>query len=208
MKTFLPLLLTLLATDPASPAGARALLAKVREVYTSSPSVSATFVQTYAPAGFAETSPETGTLVLQAPNLVRFQYDGKDGKLFTFDGGTARQYVAADKQMVVKSLTAEERGRLPLLFLETTESLLARYTATATPADNGLTALVLAPAAGGEPKRIELTVAADGEVKRLRIEDGSGNRTTFTFTGKTGGRARPATDFALVPPKGTRLITE
>ncbi len=208
MKTFLPLLLTLLATDPPSPAGARALLAKVREAYTSSPSVSATFVQTYAPAGFSETSPETGTLVLQVPNLVRFQYDGKDGKLFTFDGGTARQYVAADKQMVVKSLTAEERSRLPLLFLETTDALLARYTATSTARDNGLADLVLAPAAGGEPKRIELTVTADGEVKRLRIEDGSGNRTTFTFTGKTGGRARPATDFALVPPKGTRLITE
>src|SRR5450755_1712420 len=55
------------------------LLAKIHKAYTTNPSYTSTFVQIYAPAGFAATSPETGKLTLQAPDQVRFDYDGGDG---------------------------------------------------------------------------------------------------------------------------------
>ena len=92
------------------------LLAKIHKAYTTSPSYTSTFVQIYAPAGFAATSPETGRLTLQAPDQVRFDYDGADGKVFTFDGKAARQYVAADRQMVVRTLGPEDRARLRFCF--------------------------------------------------------------------------------------------
>ena len=85
--------------------GPETLLAAIRKNYAASPSVNVTFVQQYAPAGFGDTAPETGRLILQAPASLRFEYDGSEGKLFTFDGKSARQYVAADRQMVVKALT-------------------------------------------------------------------------------------------------------
>ncbi len=88
-------------------------------------------MQTYAPSGFAETAPETGRLILQAPDRVRFDYDGPEGKVFTFDGKAGRQFVAADRQLVVRTLSPAEIARLPLVFLESTESLLARYAAGA-----------------------------------------------------------------------------
>jgi outer membrane lipoprotein carrier protein len=187
---------------------ARTVLASVRTAYSSSPSVSCTFVQTYAPSGFAETAPETGRLILQAPDRVRFDYDGPEGKVFTFDGKAGRQYVPADRQLVVRTLSSAEIARLPLVFLESTESLLARYAARAAGKDAGLTELTLTPRAGGDPKSVTLLAAASGEVKRLVLVDAAGNRTTFTFTQKMPGPKRPDSDFALVPPEGTRILSE
>ena len=167
----------------AAPIDAHATLASIRKAYSSSPSVSSTFVQTYAPAGFAETSPETGRLILQAPDRVRFDYDGPEGKGFTFDG-------------------------LPLVFLESPEALLARYAARAVATDTGLTELTLTPRAGGDPKSLTLLAAPSGDVKRLVLVDAAGNRTTFTFTQKMSGPKRPDTDFVLVPPEGTKILSE
>jgi outer membrane lipoprotein carrier protein len=191
-----------------APVDAHATLTSIRKAYSSSPSVSCTFVQTYAPAGFAETAPETGRLILQAPDRVRFDYDGPEGKVFTFDGKAGRQFVAADRQLVVRTLRPEERARLPLVFLESPESLLARYAARAAARDAGLTELTLTPRAGGDPKSVTLLAAASGEVKRLLLVDAAGNRTTFTFTQKMPGPKRPDSDFALVPPEGTKILSE
>lgn len=185
---------------------ARPVLAKVSRAYTSSPSVSLTFVQQYAPAGFADTTPETGRLVLQAPDRLRFEYDGSEGKVFTFDGTAGRQYVAADRQMVVRTLTSEERQRLPLLFLEAPDRVLERFSATAAGTANGLVEVTLVPKTGDEPRKVSLTATAEGEVKRLVILDREGNRTTFTFTRREAGPRRPASDFTLVPPKGTKVV--
>ena len=197
------------STQPAAASlDARAVLASVRKAYSSSPSVLSTFVQTYAPAGFAESSPETGRLLLQAPDSVRFDYDGPEGKVFTFDGKAGRQFVAADRQLVVRTLRPEERARLPLLFLESPESLLARFAARVTARDAGLVELVLTPRAGADPKSVTLLAAASGEVKRLVLVDAAGNRTTFTFTQKMPGPRRPVSDFALVPPEGTKILSE
>lgn len=200
------------AATPTPPAAAsldaRAVLASVRKAYSSSPSVSCTFVQTYAPAGFAETAPETGRLVLQAPDRVRFDYDGPEGKVFTFDGKAARQYVAADRQLVVRTLRPEERARLPLVFLESPEALLARYAARAAPTDTGLVELTLTARAGADPKSLTLLAAATGDVKRLILVDAAGNRTAFTFTQKMSGPKLPDSDFALAPPAGTKVLSE
>jgi outer membrane lipoprotein-sorting protein len=187
---------------------AAALLAKVKDAYTAAPSVSLTFVQTYTPAGFPATTPETGRVALQAPDQVRFDYDGKEGKVFTFDGASARQYVAADKQLVVKTLGPSERGRLPIVFLESPERLLERYDAAVAPKQNGLWEVVLTPKTAGDPKSLSLLVNGEGDVKRLTIVDAGGNQTTFTFTLKTPGRKRPAADFTLAPPPGTNVIAE
>jgi outer membrane lipoprotein-sorting protein len=196
----LPLLLA--ALDPA------AVLSSVRRAYTASPSFTARFVQSYVPAGFAPASPETGSVTMAAPDRIRFDYDGKEGKLFTFDGTAARQYVAADRQLVVRTLTPDEKERLPLIFFESPEALLRRFTASAVAVESGLTEVTLTPRSGGEPAKLELAVAASGEVRRLVITDLAGNRTTFAFTGLVASGRRPAADFAPAPPPGTKVISD
>jgi len=199
------LLILALLTGPGE---TRALLEKVRASYTATPSVSLRFVQTYTPAGFSDTTPEKGRLTLQAPDRIRFEYDGAEGKVFTFDGQSARQYVAADKQILVKTLGAAERARLPILFFEKPESVLERFEVTSKPADGGLTELTLTPRPGADLKSLSLRVAPDGDVKRLVVVDSGGNRTAFDLSERKAGPLRPATDFALVPPPGTRVVTE
>jgi outer membrane lipoprotein carrier protein len=186
-----------------------AILSKIRAAYATTGSVTCTYVQTYAPAGFAATAPETGTLVLQAPDRVRFDYDGPEGKVFTFDGTSGRQYVAADRQMVVRRLAPSDRERLPIVFLESAEVLLSRYDAAEAPAANGLVTITLTPKRPGALKSASLVAqAASGEVKKLVLVDAAGNRTTFTFTEKLSGKKRPDSEFALVPPDGTKILTE
>ncbi len=202
MTLALLLHLLLAAADPAS------VLAAVRKAYTASPSSTSRFVQTYAPAGFPAATPEAGRVTLQAPDSVRFDYDGAEGKTFTFDGKAARQYVAADRQMIVRTLRPEDRAKLPLLFLESPESVLSRFTPTATEAGSGLVELTLDSKTGIEPSRLLLAVDASGEVKRLVVTDAAGNRTTFTFSDRTAGPRRPVSDFALKPPAGTKILAD
>lgn len=206
-------LLALLLLAPALAAGAAepdapALLGAIVSAYHAKPAFQMTFVQSYAPAGFPDAAPETGTLTIQAPASLRFDYDGDEGKVYTFDGRAARQYVAADRQIVLKTLTAAEKSRLPLLFLQPASEVLDRFTAVAKPAGNGLVELTLLPRAEGDLKSVSAVATPAGEVKRLVVLDGEGNRTTFTFTNLSARRKRPATDFALVPPKGTRVVGE
>ena len=187
---------------------APALLRTIVNAYKAKPAFSMTFVQSYAPAGFPDASPETGTLTIQSPASLRFDYDGPEGKVYTFDGRAARQYVAIDKQIVLKTLTGAEKARLPLLFLQPASDVLERFTAVATAAANGLVDLTLTPRSEGDLKSVALLATPSGEVRRLVVLDGEGNRTTFTFTRLAPRGKRPLSDFALVPPKGTRVVGE
>jgi len=213
----LPLLATVLAAAglvaPAPRASAEspdapALLGAIVNAYKAKPAFSMTFVQSYAPAGFPDASPETGTLTIQAPASLRFDYDGTEGKVYTFDGRAARQYVAVDRQIVLKTLTEAEKARLPLLFLQPASDILDRFAAVAKASDGGLVEVALTPRADGDLKSVSVLATAGGEVKRLVVLDGEGNRTTFTFTNLSPRKKRPASDFALVPPKGTRVVGE
>ena len=185
---------------------APALLAAIVRSYTSKPAFRMTFVQSYAPSGFPDATPETGTLTIQAPASLRFEYDGTEGKVYTFDGRTAHQYVAADRQVVRKTLTPSEKERLPLLFLEPPSEVFGRFAAAVARGANGLVELTLTPREAAELRSVAALAMPSGELKRLVVVDGEGNRTTFTFTGLAPAKKRPVSDFTLVPPKGTRVV--
>lgn len=192
---------------PAAP-DAAAVLKAIVGTYTGKPAFKMTFVQGYAPAGFPDVTPETGTLTIQPPDSLRFDYDGAEGKVYTFDGRAARQYVAADRQVVVKTLTPSEKARLPLLFLQPPAEILERFSASAKTADNGLVEVTLTPRGEGDLQSLSALATPSGEVKRLVVVDAEGNKTTFTFTHLAPRAKRPASDYALVPPKGTRVVGE
>jgi outer membrane lipoprotein carrier protein len=209
----LPLLAAALVLATASGAAAEALdapalLRAIVGTYTAGPAFDVTFVQTYAPSGFPDVTPEKGTLTIQAPASLRFDYEGPEGKVYTFDGRAARQYVAADRQIVLKTLTASEKARLPLLFLQPAGEVLERFAAVAKGADGGLVDLTLTPRSEGDLQSLAILATPAGVVRRLVVLDGEGNRTTFTLTNPTPRKKRPASDFALVPPKGTRVVGE
>ena len=75
------------------------------------------FVQIYTPAGFTTARRESGTLWIQTPQRLRFDYEAPEKKVFTYDAGEGRLFTPEDKQLTIQKLAPEERARLPIVFL-------------------------------------------------------------------------------------------
>lgn len=211
MRAFALLLAAALGAAPASPAAlsgeARAALARAKARYAAGAAHAAAFTQIYTPSGFATARRESGVVWIQAPEKLRFDYEAPEKKTFTYDGGEGRFYSPADKQLTVKKLTAEERTRLPIVFLADPDELARGYAIAAEAAEDGGVRLKLTPL----EKRPELawlsaTLAPDGAVRELSYENEAGDRTDFRFEPWRREKLRPDADYRVEGPKGTRTV--
>jgi outer membrane lipoprotein carrier protein len=202
------LLVALLLAPPAAPADAGpAALRAAAAKYGDGAAHAAAFEQTYTPAGFSNARREKGTVWIQAPEQLRFEYSEPDRKTFTYDGREGRFYSPADRQLNVRKLSPEERARLPIVFLTDPSDLARRYEITSEAAADGAQRLVLLPRdPRPELARLELTVASDGTIRGLSYADDAGNKTDFRFDTWRSEKARPAEDYRVTGPKGTRVI--
>jgi len=166
------------------------------------------FVQTYTPSGFAKARRESGSVSIQAPERVRFDYAAPEKKVFTYDAGEGRFFSPADKQLTVRRLSEEEKARLPVVFLRKPQDLAAQYEITVDAGESASEArLLLTPrVARPELAWLRLSIAPDGTVRALSYQDSAGNRTEFRFEGWRRGKARPAADFRITGPPGTRIV--
>ena len=202
------LLVAAAAAAPAAlPPDARAALERVAKTYSDGAAYAAGFAQTYTPAGFASARRESGTVWIQAPQRLRFDYAAPDRKVFTYDAGEGRFYSPEDKQLTVRKLTAEERARLPIVFLSDPDELAREYTIAVEPGASEASRLKLTPRAP-RPELAWLTVAItpDGSIRELAYEDSAGNRTEFRFESWRREKARPGDDYRVTGPPGTRKV--
>lgn len=185
------------------PSEATSLLSKSAAAFSTGSAERSGFTQIYTPAGFTTSKRESGTVWVQAPDRLRFDYAAPEVKVFTYESGEGRFYSPEDKQLTVHKLSAEERARLPLVFLEKPDELARRYTVSL---EAGRT-VVLKPRAGdAELAWLRLAIGESGMVDALSYEDTSGNRTEFRFDGWKAEKARPADDYRVTGPKGTRVV--
>lgn len=188
-------------TPPAS--DAMALLAKAAQTFGTGAANTSAFTQIYTPAGFATSKRESGTVWVQAPERLRFDYAAPDVKVFTYDGGEGRFFSPEDKQLTIHKLSADEKARLPIVFLEKPDELGKKYDIS----QDASGVVVLKPRAGdSELAWLKLSIAPGGSVGTLAYEDISGNRTEFRFDGWKTEKARPAGDYRVTGPKGTREV--
>jgi len=180
-----------------------ALLAKSAAAFSTGVADASAFTQIYTPANFATSKRESGTVWVQAPERLRFDYAAPDVKVFTYDAGEGRFFSPEDKQLTVHKLSADERARLPLVFLEKPDELARRYEISL---EAGRT-VVLKPKAGdSELAWLKLAIGDAGMVDALSYQDTSGNKTEFRFDGWKTEKARPAADYRVTGPKGTRVV--
>ena len=197
------LLLALAAAAPETPSDAQALLAKAAAVYGDGAAHVSPFTQVYTPAGFASAKRESGTVWVQAPQRLRFDYAAPEKKVFTYDAGEGRFFSPEDKQLTIRKLSEDEQARLPLVFLSKPEDLSARYEI----ALDGSGAVLLKPRGpGSDLAWVKLAATPAGTVDALSYEDASGNRTEFRFEGWRTEKARPPADYRITGPKGTRIV--
>ena len=75
------------------------------------------------------------------------------------------------------------------------------------PAAGGASRLLLKPRSPRPDLAwLRVTVAADGTIGNLSYEDASGNRSEFRFETWRKEKARPAADFRITGPPGTRVL--
>ena len=187
-------------------ADAAAELSKAARYFQDGKAHQAEFAQTFTPGGFTRSRKETGTLVVQAPESLRFQYAEPSNKLFTFDGKTARFFTPAEHQMIVRQLSEEDQAQLPLIFLKTPAELSRAYTLAAEPRPEGATLLLTPKSTDAEVSSIRLSLAGSGAPLGLSFQNSAGDRTEFRFTNFRTLPPRDASDFTIRPPAGTRIV--
>lgn len=190
------------------PDRASAALESAVALYSDGASHISPFVQIYTPSGFTTARREAGTVSIQAPQRVRFDYTAPEKKVFTYDTGEGRFFSPDDKQLTVRRLSEDEKARLPVVFLTRPADLGRQYEITVdsgeTPAE---TRLLLTPrVARTELAWLRLAIQNGGSVRELSYQDSAGNRTEFRFEAWKSGKARPAADFRITGPPGTRII--
>lgn len=216
MRIFLPLLLAapaVILTDPQGPVPASlasevsAALARAGSFYSDGAAHEAVFVQIYTPAGFTMARRESGTVWIQAPQRLRFGYTAPEKKIFTYDAGEGRLFTPEDRQLTIQKLSPEQRARLPIVFLSAPSELAREYEISVEAATPGPTRLLFKPRSERpELAWLRLSIGRAGPVEALAYEDTSGNRTEFRFEAWTKRKARPAADYRVSGPAGTRVL--
>jgi outer membrane lipoprotein carrier protein len=169
-------------------------------------SLKAGFTENYAGLGIERT--ESGTLLLEKPARMKWEYSSPPGKIFLLDGKYAWFYAKGDAQ--VQRIPAKELDdlRSPLRFLLGHTQLEKELTGlTLAAAPNGCYTLAGQPR--GQEKRVTrltLTVTAAGAITAMEIEEADGALTRFTFTGEQPDAAIPAETFRFTPPAGVPVV--
>ena len=199
------------AATPAAgsvPDQSSAALDRAVALYSDGAAHTSPFVQIYTPSGFTTARREAGTVSIQAPQRVRFDYTAPEKKTFTYDAGEGRFFSPEDKQLTVRRLSEDEKARLPVVFLTRPADLARQYEISVDSGDSSsATRLLLTPRAPRpELAWLRLAIQKDGSVRELAYQDSAGNRTEFRFEAWKEEKARPASDFRITGPPGTRII--
>jgi outer membrane lipoprotein carrier protein len=205
MIRFLPV--SLLLAVVAIPPPAKTALDRIAGYYGDGPAHAASFTQTYTPAGFASARRESGIVRIQAPQRLRFDYTTPEKKTFTYDGVEGRLLSPEDGQLTIRRLSAQDRARLPVIFLSDPAELDRQYAISVEPNDGGGARLLLTPrTARPDLAWLRVAAAADGSITSLAYEDSSGSRSEFRFESWRKETARPASDYRITGPPGTRIL--
>jgi outer membrane lipoprotein carrier protein len=187
------------------------LAQRVDHHYDSLHALRAKFSENYTGLGMNRT--ESGTLLLQKPGRMRWDYDSPPGKVFLLDGKFGWFYTPGAPQ--VQRVAAKELDdlRSPLRFLlghTELEKELSGLAVTADASGNGN--LVLTGQPKGQEKRVSrvtLSVEpATGAIDAMEIDEIDGAITRFAFTGQQPNAAVPADSFRFTPPQGVPVADE
>ena len=157
-------------------------LSELRLHLAASGDLTATFEQSYVPAGFASGDAERGRLALALPDCLRWDYDDPYPKSYLLCGVRLHAWVRGEPQGQRSIVHAEEETGLDLLLLPVAR-LRERYRAVASIADAGQIEIRLEPVAVDAPLR-DATFLFDPASQRptaLSYRDRDGNLTRFAF---------------------------
>lgn len=155
--------------------------------------LSATFVQTYLPAGFSSGEEETGRLAVALPECLRWDYDEPYPKSFLVCGERVYSWNSEDGDGKKYKVDAEREPGLDLLILKT-EDLRLRYNAALEEDPDGRVVVRLLPVRPND-NVVQADLVLDPKHKNLlslSYRDAEGNQTRFALS-----------DYRVGVPKGS-----
>jgi outer membrane lipoprotein carrier protein len=182
------------------------LAQRVDHQYNSLRSLKAEFTESYE--GLGRTRTESGTLLLQKPGRMRWDYSRPAGKLFLLDGKHAWFYSKGDPQVQRIEAKKLDDLRSPLRFLLGHTQLEKEIDhLSASPAPNGNFSLTGVPHnQENRIQRLTLNVNPEGTINGIEIQETDGAITRFTFTGEQPNTHIPPTTFRFTPPAGVPVV--
>lgn len=202
-------LLAVVLTAPPAAAedAALALARRVDQRQAGVRDLTARFEQRYRSGALGRELVERGTLAIQRPGRMRWEYREPERKTFVSDGRAFYFYVPADRQVVVRQASGE-RG-LTARLLSGEGGLLSQFQVglEASPGP-GLQRLRLVPR---EPdpdvERVYLDLDTQARVVGLELFDAQGNRSRFRFEDLKENVGLREGQFRFEVPAGVEVVT-
>ncbi len=175
----------------AGAADVHAIAQRVDSHYNHLHSLRAAFTESYDGLGISRS--ESGTLYLQKPGRMKWDYTSPAGKIFLLDGKYAWFWSRSAAQVQRIEAKKLDDLRSPLQFLLGHTQLEKEFPGlkAAAATDGGYT---LTGVPNGQQNRIQLVtfhVTAAGAITGIAIEETDGAITRFTFTGEEPNLADP-----------------
>lgn len=193
------------ATSVAAP-DAHTLAQRVDDRYNRLHSLRAEFTESYDGLGISRS--ESGTLFLQKPGRMKWDYSSPAGKIFLLDGKYAWFWSRSAAQVQRIEAKKLDDLRSPLRFLlghTELEKEMADLKASAL--TDGRYTLTGVPK--GQENRIQLVtlhVTPEGAITGISIEETDGAVTRFTFAGEQPNAQIPEGTFRFTPPPGVPVV--
>ncbi|MEW6594194.1 MAG: outer membrane lipoprotein carrier protein LolA [Thermodesulfobacteriota bacterium] len=186
---------------------------RLQDAYDRTTSYSARFEQLTTVPMSSRTRKGSGTVVFQKPYRMRWDYQKPDAQVLVSDGKKVSLYVAASRQLMVRTMDEYLQSDVTYAFFSGRGNLVKDFTVAAAPAEKqtaGLYALKLTPKAT-HPQVDFLYVWVDPKqyfITRLEVVDQFGSVTTLSFSGIELNPAVAAATFHFTPPPGTEILAQ
>jgi outer membrane lipoprotein carrier protein len=202
------ILCVLLAAGAARAANASAggaVLQRVDDHYNRLRSLRVEFTESYAGAGMQRQ--ESGTLLLQKPGRMRWNYADPAGKVFLIDGKFGYSYTPGDAQAQRYPAKQLDDLRSPLRFLLGHAQLKKELANPTVVADgDGFRITGLPRGLGDRVTGVTLKVDREGRIQTIAWKENDGSQTEFRLSGEADNPTLPAGTFTFQAPPGVVVV--
>jgi outer membrane lipoprotein carrier protein len=178
----------------------------VQSRYNAARTLSVNFTEQYGILGH-ERVPESGTLTLRKQGKMRWDYTRPAGKVFVSDGKNVFLYTAGDNRVEKVPLKDTEDMRAPLAFLLGRLDMKKEFGGFAVRDGEAGTWLDASAKSERVPyKNVEMLIAPDGEISRLRVVGRDESLLSFSFSNE---KINPPVDdqvFRFTIPPGAEVV--
>lgn len=202
-----------LALEGASPPSLDQLVDRVQSHYDRLQDFEAQFTQRHVRRIIHKVVEERGTMAFKKPDLMRWEYQSPENKLFVSDGTKTYFYVPEDHQVIVSHTAGGAMGPAPdspLALIMGRTRLLDTFEVVESDSEpqSGGRVLRLIPRRPQEDfEQAEIEVRPeDGQVRRVILLDNQGNRSEFIFEDIRENRGLSDALFHFTIPSGVDIL--